>query len=157
MFAHGINVVGLFFIAEIIQRRSNTLDLRKLGGIAKSAPVFAMLSLIVVLGSLAVPLANGFTGEFLILNGIFQYDPYLSIAAGLSIIFTAVYLLRFYQKAMLGKANETTIEFKDVTTTEAIVLSIISLIILITGFFPSLLMICLKSDIIQLLNNSLSF
>ena len=37
MLSHGINVVGLFFIWDIISRRLNTRDLNELGGIAKGS------------------------------------------------------------------------------------------------------------------------
>ena len=41
MLNHGINVVGLFFIWDIISTRLNTRDISQLGGIAKVAPKFA--------------------------------------------------------------------------------------------------------------------
>jgi len=72
MLTHGINVVGLFFIWDIISRRLGTTDSTQLGGIAKVAPKFAMAFLIIVMGTIALPLTNGFIGEFLLLSGLFQ-------------------------------------------------------------------------------------
>jgi NADH-quinone oxidoreductase subunit M len=40
MLSHGINVVGMFFIWDIISRSLNTRDISQLGGIAKVAPFF---------------------------------------------------------------------------------------------------------------------
>jgi NADH-quinone oxidoreductase subunit M len=77
MVSHGINVVGMFFIWDIISRRLNTRDISKLGGIAKVAPHFAIAFLIIVLGTVALPLTNGFVGEFLLLRGVFAWDIWI--------------------------------------------------------------------------------
>ncbi|HSH67155.1 MAG TPA: NADH-quinone oxidoreductase subunit M, partial [Bacteroidia bacterium] len=70
MLSHGVNVVGLFFIVDLIQTRTSTTQIKELGGIRNSDPKFAVLFLIVLLGSVALPLTNGFIGEFLLLNGV---------------------------------------------------------------------------------------
>ncbi len=100
MLNHGINVVGLFFVVDLLERRLGSCSLLDMGGIAKSAPKFAALFMIVLLGSVAVPLTNGFVGEFLLLNGVWNYDFWLGAIAGLTIIFGAVYMLRAYGLAM---------------------------------------------------------
>ena len=136
MLNHGINVIGMFFIADIIIRRMNTRDLNQLGGIAKPAPKLAIAFLIIVLGSVALPLTNGFIGEFLLLMGIYNYNIYYSVLAGLTIIFGAVYMLRMYQRAMFGVTNELTASFKDLDSTETTVLLILSLLIIGIGVYP---------------------
>lgn len=140
MFNHGINVVGLFFAADIIERRMGTRSLADLGGIAKNAPRFAVLFMIIMLGSVAVPLTNGFPGEFLLLNGIWNYSNALGIVAGLTIIFGAVYMLRAYGLAMFGETNEATAQFADLDSREFLIMGIISGLVLVLGFFPQLLL-----------------
>jgi NADH-quinone oxidoreductase subunit M len=140
MLNHGINVVGLFFAADLIERRLGTRSLSEMGGIAKSAPKFATLFMIVVLGSVAVPLTNGFPGEFLLLNGVWNYDFWLGAVAGLTIIFGAVYMLRAYGLAMFGEANENTAKFQDVQTKEWIVLGVIAALVIVLGFFPGIVL-----------------
>ena len=136
MLSHGINVVGMFFIADIIIRRMNTRDLSLLGGIAKPAPKLAIGFLIILLGTVALPLTNGFIGEFLLLMGIYNYSIYYSVAAGLTIILGAVYMLRMYQRLMLGEPNERTALFIDLDGTEKSVLLIISALIIVIGVYP---------------------
>ena len=136
MLNHGINVVGMFFIADIIIRRMNTRDLSLLGGIAKPAPKLAIGFLIILLGTVALPLTNGFIGEFLLLMGIYNYSIYYSVAAGLTIILGAVYMLRMYQRLMLGEPNERTALFIDLDGTEKSVLLIISALIIVIGVYP---------------------
>jgi NADH-quinone oxidoreductase subunit M len=136
MLNHGINVVGMFFIADIIIRRTNTRDLSQLGGIAAPAPKLAIAFLIVVLGTVALPLTNGFIGEFLLLMGVYNYNIYFSAVAGLTIILGAVYMLRMYQRSMLGVTNERTTAFKDLDDLEKSVLLIICVLIIVIGVYP---------------------
>jgi len=136
MLSHGINVVGLFFIWDIISRRLNTRDLGNLGGIAKVAPKFAIAFLIIVLGTVALPLTNGFVGEFLLLNSVFQYNIWMVAVAGLTMIFGAVYMLRMYKKVMQGETNAVTVTFTDVSGSETLALGIICALIIVIGIYP---------------------
>ncbi|MDN3550299.1 complex I subunit 4 family protein [Mucilaginibacter aquaedulcis] len=142
MLNHGINVVGMFFIWDIISRRLNTRDISQLGGIAKVAPKFSIAFLIILLGTVGLPLTNGFVGEFLLLAGVFQYSAYhylnitLAAVAGLTIIFGAVYLLRMYKNVMYGELNELTATFTDVSGSEKLTLCIICVLIIALGVYP---------------------
>lgn len=146
MLNHGINVVGMFFIWDIISRRLNTRNIGQLGGIALVAPKFSIAFLIIVLGTVGLPLTNGFVGEFLLLDGVFQYSAYhymnlaLVIAAGLTIIFGAVYMLRMYKNVMQGELNELTTTFKDISGSEQLVLTIICILIIAIGVYPQPIM-----------------
>lgn len=136
MLNHGINVVGLFYVVELLERRLGTRSLSEMGGIAKNAPHFAALFMIIMLGAVAVPLTNGFPGEFLLLNGVWNYNPWLGAIAGLTIIFGAVYMLRAYGLVMFGPANEATLQFEDLNTREWVVLGAVALMVVAFGFFP---------------------
>jgi NADH-quinone oxidoreductase subunit M len=136
MLSHGVNVVGLFFIVDLIQKRTNTRDIASLGGIRNVNPQFAVMFLIVLLGSVALPLTNGFVGEFLLLNGVYQFNPWMAGFAGLSVILGAVYMLRSYQSIMLGETNSITSSFAPLETSEKAVLIIICAAIIVFGVFP---------------------
>jgi NADH-quinone oxidoreductase subunit M len=136
MVAHGINVVGLFFCADIILNRTGSLQVESLGGIRNVAPRFTTLFMVIVLGSVALPLTNGFIGEFLLLFGVYQYNTILSMFAGLTIILGAVYMLRMFQKVMLGTTNEATANFREIGITEKIVLVIIASAVIVMGIYP---------------------
>ena len=141
MVAHGINVVGLFFIADIILERTKTRDIASLGGIRSVAPKFALVFLIIMLGSVALPLTNGFVGEFLLINGVFNYKfdifgGWFALGAGMTVILGAVYMLRSYQTMMLGDTKTTTDNFADLDMTEKTVLITIAILVLLLGVFP---------------------
>lgn len=136
MLSHGINVVGMFFIADIIMTRMNTRTLSELGGIRNVAPQFATYFIIVLLATVALPLTNGFIGEFLLINGIYQYNAWVAAVAGLSIILGAVYMLTAYQKISLGEKNALTEKFTDLTSTEKMVLLPLVVMIFWIGIYP---------------------
>ncbi len=136
MLAHGINVVGLFFVADILFNRMDTREIAALGGIRNVNGQFAVLFLVVLLGSVALPLTNGFVGEFLLINGVYQYGAYTAAFAGLTVILGAVYMLRSYQGIMLGTTNTLTEKFTSLTVNEKIVLMIICGLVLIMGVYP---------------------
>jgi len=136
MLSHGINIVGMFFIWDIISTRLNTRQISDLGGIAKTAPKFAIAFLIIVLGTVALPLTNGFVGEFLLLLSVLQWNIWMVTAAGLTMIFGAVYMLRMYKKVMQGETNALTATFTDISGSETLVLSIICALIIVIGIYP---------------------
>lgn len=151
MLNHGINVVGMFFIADIIIRRLNTREMSLMGGIAKPAPMLAIGFLIVLLGTVALPLTNGFVGEFLLLMGIYNFNIWYAAIAGLTIIFGAVYMLRMYQKVMLGGVNTSTSAFTDLDGTEKFVLLIISALIILIGIYPQPILNISEAAVINLI------
>ena len=136
MLAHGINVVGAFYAGEIILRRTGTLEISKLGGIRNVAPKFATVFIIIVLAAVALPTTNAFIGEFLLLFSVFEYNTWLSIVAGLTIILGAVYMLKMYQRTMLGETNNLTSGFADLTVSELSVFVILIAAIFVCGVCP---------------------
>jgi NADH-quinone oxidoreductase subunit M len=136
MFNHGINIIGLWIIVEIIQQRLNIKNLNEMGGIATYAPRLATFLVIISLANIALPLTNGFIGEFLMLAGLFEYNVWFAAIAGLGIILSAVYTLNMIQKVIFGEANALTSNITDLKTGETISLSIIVAIILVLGVYP---------------------
>lgn len=140
MFAHGINVVGLFFICDIIQTNTGTDTMANLGGIRTVNQKFAFWFLITMLGSVALPLTNGFAGEFLLLNGIYQYNAWFAAIGGLTIILGAVYMLRGYQAMMLGETSSITASFPALKMSETLVFIVIAGIIVVSGIYPKIIL-----------------
>jgi NADH-quinone oxidoreductase subunit M len=136
MLAHGINVVGMFFVADVIFSRTNTRQLDQLGGITRTTPKLTVYFMIMLLGSVALPLTNGFVGEFLLLHGVFTYNHYLGLAAGFTIIFGAVYMLRMFQKSMFGSTSTRTETFADLTGSESWVFVPLVVMVFWMGIYP---------------------
>ncbi|MCY1541512.1 NADH-quinone oxidoreductase subunit M [compost metagenome] len=151
MLSHGINVVGLFFVLDIIYSRLQTQKIEELGGLAKVAPKLAIVFLIIVLGAVALPGTNGFIGEFLLLLSVYNYNAWLGAVAGLTIIFGAVYMLRMYQKVMLGEPRASSHVFSDIEGSEKVVLYTICLLVVVMGVYPKPLLHLSEASVQQLL------
>lgn len=137
MISHGVVVVALFYVIDIIQSRLNTQDMSSLGAIRLEAPVFATVFMIALLGSIALPLTSGFVGEFMLINSLFRFDTVLGVFGGLTMIFSAVYMLRSYQVTVLGEKREAAGLFADLTMRERTVLYPLVALVLALGIFPA--------------------
>ena len=87
-----------------------------------------------MLGSVALPLTNGFVGEFLLINGVYQFSPIAAAFAGLTVILGAVYMLRSYQQIMLGENKDSS--FGVLARSEKLILVIICIVIIGLGVYP---------------------
>lgn len=151
MLSHGVNTVGLFFVYDIIVTRTGTSDMNRLGGIRDIDPRLGFMFLIIVLGVVALPFTNGFVGEFLMIIGLFQYHQVLGALAGLSIILGAVYMLRSFQKMMLGKVKDEAVKYQKHTKQETALLVIICLFIVGFGVYPKPILAISEKSVLELL------
>ena len=136
LFSHGIIVAGLLMIAEWIEKGSETLDLNKMGGFAEGKRFLPIAFMVMLLGSIALPLTSGFIGEFLLLNAVFHYNYWIGGVVAISIILGAVYMLRLYQKSMLGTNNGNVFN-GDLTIKENWIIIPLMLFVIIGGIFPN--------------------
>ncbi len=141
MFNHGINILGMWIVADLIERQTGTRKISELGGLAVKAPVLAILLVVVALANVALPLTNAFVGEFLLFSGVFsstatQYNVVFTVVAGLSIILSAVYTLNMIQRVFYGEPNSLTGKVTDIRMNEKIVLCAIVVLILFVGVYP---------------------
>ena len=138
MLSHGINVVGLFIIIDIIQTRFRSREISELGGIARVNPSLGILLMIILLGTIALPLTNGFVGEFMLLIGLFKYNVWVSLLAGTTVIFSAVYMLWMYQKVMLGPLPAwLSADRKELSVTELAALIPLVILVFWVGCYPT--------------------
>lgn len=139
MFNHGINITGMWLIVSMIENRYGTRDMRELGGMATTAPQMAIALLIIALANIALPLTNGFIGEFMLFNGIFQsasnYNISFMIIAGLGIILGAIYTLNMVQRTAFGNAVAMK-GAKDMTLNESIAMALIIALVIFLGVYP---------------------
>ena len=149
MIAHGFVIVGLFFVAEIIERRYQTQVISEMGGLRSKAPKFASYFLILVLASIALPGTFNFVGEFTVLYSLAQTNVLIAVLGGTTIILGAYYMLKMFQNVMLGENNSAF--FKDVTTSEAIVLLVIIGFLFFFGLYPKPIIDLVNPSLVEIL------
>jgi NADH-quinone oxidoreductase subunit M len=140
MLAHGVNVVGMFLVADAIERRTGTRSLADLGGLTRRTPLLSVCFLVMLLSTVALPLTGGFVGEFLLLAGVYEFNAWAGAIAGLTIIFSAVYLLRMYQRAMLGPDSAHSDTITDLSGTELLMFVPLIVLVFWLGLFPGTFM-----------------
>jgi NADH-quinone oxidoreductase subunit M len=135
MFHHGINILGLWLVVDMIEKRTGIQKMSELGGLAKTSPTLAIFLVIIALANIGLPLTNAFVGEFLMFNALFNYNVWMAAFAGLGIILAAVYTLGMIQKVFYGTPNTVTQKFGDITINEKVALTIVVLFILTMGVY----------------------
>ncbi|MBJ7458988.1 MAG: NADH-quinone oxidoreductase subunit M [Thermoleophilaceae bacterium] len=143
MVNHGIVVIALFLIIGFLADRAGSEKLSDMGGLAKRAPFFATMFLIVSLATLAMPGSANFVGETYILFGAFQTKFVWGVVASIGVVLAAVYMLRFFQRAMHNRGSagdeETDIRARELDSTEFGLLLPAVLIILALAVYPQYL------------------
>jgi NADH-quinone oxidoreductase subunit M len=134
MLSHGVSTGGLFLAVGMLYDRRHTHEIKEFGGLATPMPNLMAYFLFICLSSLALPLLNGFVGEFLILVGTFERHAAWASWAATGSILAAVYLLWAYQRTALGEVTvETNKSLADASRRERLILATILLVVLLMG------------------------
>jgi len=136
MFNHGINIIGLWIVIDMVEKQLGVRKISQLGGVAHKAPVLTIMLVIVALANIALPLTNAFVGEFMMFSGLFQWNIWYAVIAGISIILAAVYTLNMIQKVFYGEQNAVTASIRDISLNEKLALAILIVLIFAVGVYP---------------------
>jgi NADH-quinone oxidoreductase subunit M len=117
--AQMVSTGGLFLIGGMLWERRRSYQLRDYGGLAKSAPALAAVTLFMIFAYIGVPGLSNFPGEFMSLLGAFQTSPWPAGFATLAVIAAGVYGVNLYQKLFQGT---TTVPTRDLGALEMYVL-----------------------------------
>jgi NADH-quinone oxidoreductase subunit M len=156
MFHHGINIIGLWIVVNVIEQQFGTRKMSELGGIAAKAPALTILLVVVVLANVALPLTNAFVGEFMMFNGVFsstasKFSVVYAVAAGITIILSAVYSLNMIQKVFYGTPNAKTSRTMDIDLYAKIALAVLVVAILVMGVYPQPLLQTTDAEVTEML------
>jgi len=123
-----------------LYERTGTTVLPKLGGLAKSMPIFSGFMLACGMASLGLPGMSGFISEFMVFLGLFKSQPLLAAIGVIGLVLTAVYVLRAVMLMTFGK-NDSLIEKErwDLRGWEFLPASVLLGLIISVGVYPNLL------------------
>ena len=137
LFSHGVNVLGLWIIADIIEQQTGTRSLKEMGGLAKQNPTLGILLVGFAFANIALPLTNAFVGEFLMFNSLFQFNPWIAAAAGVSVVLAAIYTLNMVQKCAYGEVSEKMNKMQAPNMPAQFVLIVLFIVVIISGVYPA--------------------
>ncbi|MCQ2092403.1 MAG: NADH-quinone oxidoreductase subunit M [Fibrobacter sp.] len=134
--AHGISAGAQFLLMGIAERMTGTRELDKLGALSRVTPVFGTLFGFVAILALAIPGTAGFVGEFTVLMSLWDMGPAPALVAGLCIILSAAYMLRFVQKVIFGE-QKCEVTGTRMTALEGSSIGIMGVLLLVFGMHPA--------------------
>ena len=139
MVAHGLSIAGLYLTTGFLARRTGTVLISELGGMARVVPVLAGTWLVSGLASIALPGLSGFVPEWLVLTGTFSVSVALGVVAVLGVVIAALYVLLPYQRVFTGAPALARVGSSDLDGREKAVLVPLVLAMLVLGLAPSFL------------------
>lgn len=105
MVGHGLSVALLFGLSGEITQRSGENRFSELGGLAKRAPVLAVLFSFASMASMGVPGLANFAGEVMVFFGSFSATPsliFFGVIAIYGTVLTAIFQLRAIKNVFYG-------------------------------------------------------
>nr|YP_009310488.1 NADH dehydrogenase subunit 4 [Pyramimonas parkeae]AOT98929.1 NADH dehydrogenase subunit 4 [Pyramimonas parkeae] len=105
MLSHGLVSSALFLCVGCLYERTHTRLIRYYGGCVQTMPIFSMLFLFFTLGNISLPGTSSFVGEFLILSGVFQTNPFAGCLAASGMIFGTAYSMWLYNRLAFTNAK----------------------------------------------------
>ncbi len=146
--SHGLAVAGLFLLLGLLEQRRGAAW-QDTDALAARAPRLAVVVMLFVLASLALPLTSGFTAEYLILQGSMLRGLalvegggsatmlVLALAACTGIVLGATYMLRFARALVFGDASARALAMPDLTARELAAVAPLLVLILWIGVWPA--------------------
>ncbi|MDZ4661977.1 MAG: NADH-quinone oxidoreductase subunit M [Pseudomonadota bacterium] len=158
MLSHGISTGALFLLVGMIYERTHSREISKYGGLAIALPIYSIVFFIVTLSSIAVPITNGFIGEFFILLGAFAKDKTFAIPATLGVVLGATYMLWMFKKVFFGVEGEIVRQMdkqphRDLSKRELGLMLPLLIVIFWMGIFPDHFLRWSKSSLDHYVNN----
>jgi NADH:ubiquinone oxidoreductase subunit 4 (subunit M) len=139
MVAHGFISSALFCVIGFLYDRTGTRLYSSFSRICESAPLLSSFSFVFFISNCAVPLTAGFVGEVLIFASAISVSIIVFFLLCLSSFITTIYNIWLYNKMFFASSSSGGENVVDVSRAEFFVLFVFALIILVTGFFPSIL------------------
>ena len=140
MISHGLMTALFFAVIGMIYERTHTRNVNEMGGLLKVMPFITTVLFIVGLCSLGLPGLSGFVAEMTILVGSWQHPETFhriaTIAACMSIVVTAVYILRAIGQTAMGPIKESYSNLTDARWNEKLAAVILIAGIIAIGVAP---------------------
>jgi NADH-quinone oxidoreductase subunit M len=133
--SHGLSTGALFILAGAVQQRTNTRDMRQMGGLWAAMPRMGGVAMFFALAAMGLPGLGNFLAEFLVLFGAFRSNVTAAVLATLVLISATVYALWMMQAVFHGPPKKVR-KVPDLSGREAVVTGAMILAILWLGLYP---------------------
>ena len=115
---------------------------------------YSFLFIVFALAALGLPGTSCFLGEFLVLTGTFQKSYLVAMLATFGVVLGAAYMLWLTKRVIFGVTNNEEVKkMHDVNRTEILMLGILTILVLVFGFYPAPLIETFDISVNNLINN----
>jgi NADH-quinone oxidoreductase subunit M len=137
---HGLYSALLFILVGIVASRAGTRQIDELGGLAARMPWAGGLLALGALAAMGVPGLGVFVSEFMSIMGGYTAFPVQGVLAASGILLGAIYLLFMLRRTIFGPIKQLALEeAEDAGPIEMAAIVPLAALLLLLGFFPSLL------------------
>ncbi len=157
MLAHGFITATVFAVIGMIYQRTHTRRIPDMSGLMRSIPFLSVVFVIAGMAALGLPGFAGFAAELNIFLGAFAAAGTLArmgaVLAVLSIIVSAIYILRAVNGVLHGPPKENAAVLSDAVPVEKIALLTLLAAILVLGLWPGPVVHRIDDALMPILNN----
>ncbi len=103
---HGLAKGGLFLCAGIVEQKTHTKDITRMGGLFAAMPVTAVSFLVCSFSVMGIPPFGGFFSKYLVMTGaVTSGQALIALAFLVGAFMTIIYLLRVFTLVFLGESR----------------------------------------------------
>ncbi|NCX93220.1 MAG: NADH-quinone oxidoreductase subunit M [Gammaproteobacteria bacterium] len=157
MLAHAFSSGGLFISVGYIYDRFHSRMIKDFQGLAHSMPALSVFLMLFVLANVGLPGTSGFTGELMIIFGVFKANFWIGFIAALTLILAPAYTIWMYQRVLFGELkNRALSRCSDVTELEFWVLMLLAVPVILFGIYPLLILNVSHASVLHFVDHVMS-
>src|SRR5215203_1294020 len=154
MISHGFVSGAMFFCIGVMYDRMHSRNIADYGGVVNTMPKFAAFFMLFVMANAGLPATSGFVGEFMVILGAVQYNFWIALVAGTTLVLGAAYSLWMYKRVIFGDvANSHVAGLTDVNAREFAILAFLAAAVLWIGLYPKPVTDLMDASVAQLLKH----
>ncbi|HJT70820.1 MAG TPA: NADH-quinone oxidoreductase subunit M [Terriglobales bacterium] len=139
MVSHGLLTGGMFFIAGIVQRKTGTRDMERLGGFINRAPSLSFVLALLAFGSVGLPGFSGFVSEFQIIGATISLSVVAAVITVVGLLINTGVYLKVLGKLLMGNPPEPSTVMTEPGARPLFVTGSFAVLSLVLGVVPSAL------------------
>jgi NADH-quinone oxidoreductase subunit M len=152
MVSHGLVSGAMFLCIGVMYDRTHSRNIADYGGVVNTMPRFASLMMLFAMANCGLPATSGFVGEFMVILGAVQYNFWIGLGAGTTLVLGAAYSLWMYKRVIFGQvANPTVAKLSDADPRELLAMGLLAAAVLAMGLYPRPLTDAMHASVGQLL------
>jgi len=137
MISHAFVSSAMFAGVGFIYDRMHTRQIKNMGGIVNTMPIFASFFMLFAMANAGLPGTSGFVGEFMVILGSIKAGFWIAFWAASTLIIGASYTLWMYKRVIFGVvANKQVEELRDLDGFEISAYALLALMVIAMGVYP---------------------